>query len=1104
MPLILGTKRTYTGVLPAKKATIRFSTLNDYRILRVDGRSQRTKRQRMEAYYELDGENSVTRVHPGYARNLLDLEPRVKDRKIPADLLVQILWAERSPEIPNTPKAAIQQEFRLDDAQFDVLFQILDEKHDRTTERGAPRAYWFIQTNPDQYDLQGCARVHEYDYWRAKTEKGHHIGNVLALKPGDRAIFWQSGDPRGVLGYGTVLSGVIKVEPDTLEEFEEFGNASGYENPEDTFYRVKIAFGKILAAPIPLETLQAQPGYEEGDFSNLGKPGTQGTFFRASKEAWDLVVHLVDQFPTASPPFEERDSKSIFEAYLALLPHPLRAVKQRGITEINDAGHYVSIGKLLGPEKAELGFSLWENTFDTIFQHLEENREVFLHAIVSAPEFHWIVPLSKIFRLKSGDSSTRAQARQLFYEKTSTSRPRLRWNLTFNGVSREVAVKFSHSAREDLGFLPEVCINPYFQNAKLEYAPGERPGAMDEFWQFWREYGLDTPSGEDLPDPSDPQSYDEDETLSSLPDSLPEFTNALSSNPQFERLNSMQKAINLWFLLHPEPVDMDACVEHFGKFTNRKAGPRPAVHSTLIHAPHVFLYNERWQGIGYLRDRITPDKFEDLLQEIRHNATGEKNRILIDLLEGHPEGLTVEQIEQSLEERNQLDVVGGPGNSYKVLQMGIKIFTSVTDSSRQVWKIATINDLVRKINRWCVKNEKDLRVAPIGTSEPHPPSLEKEQVRHKVRDHFKTRRRFAKLPTMVPSTSRVGEVLQIVIPLLERKKQVILYGPPGTGKTHLACLLASHLTAENPDQWKLVQFHPEYTYENFVECLRVKSASTMEFEPTPQVFRRLCQEAREARDNAQSQAVDDWFEETWTDYQTLDQSPEGRDPDQFPLPEDIPPELVVDPPKYVLIVDEINRGDLSRIFGEVIMGLEYRDVPIKTMYFDDDHPLVIPENLYIIGTMNSTDRSIALVDFALRRRFYFYQLLPDRVILSEWLAEKRVPDAIKTKILGLFDRLNGPTGWIQVTWKQTPMLAENYQVGHALFFHETEEAMRVAWQYAIVPLLYEYMNFAKSVLDDFHRHFDAVDPFLVPPSPNTPNSSQPTSGTTPDSGENPS
>ena len=187
------------------------------------------------------------------------------------------------------------------------------------------------------------------------------------------------------------------------------------------------------------------------------------------------------------------------------------------------------------------------------------------------------------------------------------------------------------------------------------------------------------------------------------------------------------------------------------------------------------------------------------------------------------------------------------------------------------------------------------------------------------------------------------DFLEDINTLLEDKRQVIFQGPPGTGKTYVAQKLANHL-AGSEDRVTLVQFHPSYSYEDFVQGFRptILDNGQAGFKLTDGPLRKAADRARE------------------------DEDPEA---------------------KHFLVIDEINRGNLARVFGELYFLLEYRDSEMNLQY--SDTPFSLPDNLYIIGTMNTADRSIALVDLALRRRFYFVEFHPDKEpvksVLRTWL-----------------------------------------------------------------------------------------------------------------------
>jgi 5-methylcytosine-specific restriction protein B len=170
---------------------------------------------------------------------------------------------------------------------------------------------------------------------------------------------------------------------------------------------------------------------------------------------------------------------------------------------------------------------------------------------------------------------------------------------------------------------------------------------------------------------------------------------------------------------------------------------------------------------------------------------------------------------------------------------------------------------------------------------------------------------------------------------IQRKKQVILYGPPGTGKTFLAEKLAAHLTSGGDGFFELIQFHPEVSYEDFIQGIRPKALEHggLDYPIVPGRFLEFCKRAETCHDTC------------------------------------------------VLIIDEINRANLARVFGELMYLLEYRE---KSVRLAAGGEFKIPNNIRIIGTMNTADRSIALVDHALRRRFAFIALYPNYDILRKF------------------------------------------------------------------------------------------------------------------------
>ena len=251
--------------------------------------------------------------------------------------------------------------------------------------------------------------------------------------------------------------------------------------------------------------------------------------------------------------------------------------------------------------------------------------------------------------------------------------------------------------------------------------------------------------------------------------------------------------------------------------------------------------------------------------------------------------------------------------------------------------------------------------------------------------------------------------------LLTDKCQVIFQGPPGTGKTYVAQELAGHL-AGSPDRVTLVQFHPSYAYEDFVQGFRpalVNGQPGFELKDGP-----LLQAAERARKD------------------------EERDV------------------KHFLIIDEINRGNLAKVFGELYFLLEYRDEAITLQYQrEDEEKFSLPSNLYIIGTMNTDDRSIALVDLALRRRFYFVEFHPDdepvKGVLRRWLQAKH-PDM----------------KWVANVVQNANKLLEDDRhaaIGPSYFMKDglDNEAVERIWKHSVLPYIEERRFGGDEVSDDF-------------------------------------
>jgi 5-methylcytosine-specific restriction protein B len=246
-----------------------------------------------------------------------------------------------------------------------------------------------------------------------------------------------------------------------------------------------------------------------------------------------------------------------------------------------------------------------------------------------------------------------------------------------------------------------------------------------------------------------------------------------------------------------------------------------------------------------------------------------------------------------------------------------------------------------------------------------------------------------------------------ILALLNDKKQIVLYGPPGTGKTWIAQRIARLIKdqANNPNgEVTVAQFHPSFSYEEFVEGIRPKTVergetNVLTYPVQSGLFKRFCDESRN--------------------------KPQRR---------------------YVLIIDEINRGELPRIFGELLYLLEYRTNMVRLPYSGE--AFSIPSNLYMIGTMNTADRSIAIVDHALRRRFHFVALRPDPGILRSYLEGSDQMDM--AWVADLLELLNSQLVTDGVEW--------HLHIGHSHFMKPTIDmtSLQLIWRHSILPTLEEY------------------------------------------------
>jgi len=246
---------------------------------------------------------------------------------------------------------------------------------------------------------------------------------------------------------------------------------------------------------------------------------------------------------------------------------------------------------------------------------------------------------------------------------------------------------------------------------------------------------------------------------------------------------------------------------------------------------------------------------------------------------------------------------------------------------------------------------------------------------------------------------------QTLVGLIEKKKNVILQGAPGVGKTFSARRLAYSMVGErNPNRVALIQFHQSYSYEDFIEGFRPSQGGGFEIKKGS--FYKFCKRAEE------------------------------DDPDN----------------KYFFIIDEINRGNLSKIFGELFMLIEQDKRNSKLNLLYSDEKFSVPENVYIIGMMNTADRSLAMLDYALRRRFAFFDIKPGFQTDGFRIYRDSLNNEKFNKLIAAIERLNAAIA-------EDVSLGEGFCIGHSYFCGlETvdDKALRDIVEYEIIPLIKEY------------------------------------------------
>ncbi|HMA33847.1 MAG TPA: AAA family ATPase [Chloroflexia bacterium] len=263
--------------------------------------------------------------------------------------------------------------------------------------------------------------------------------------------------------------------------------------------------------------------------------------------------------------------------------------------------------------------------------------------------------------------------------------------------------------------------------------------------------------------------------------------------------------------------------------------------------------------------------------------------------------------------------------------------------------------------------------------------------------------------------------IELLLRLAGHTRNILLYGPPGTGKTWTTLQFAKYFLAQEDaavaDRMRFVTFHQSFAYEEFVEGLRpvldAVSTSGIRYTAAPGIFRQMCEVAGKA----------------WEDHQAAG--------------------MVGEAPRFLLVIDEINRANIAKVFGELITLIEDdkrlgqpNTITVTLPY--SGKPFSVPPNLWLLGTLNTADRSIALLDLALRRRFAFYELPPNPALLAP-AARNPVPGLDLERLL---TRLNE---------RIAALLDRDHRLGHSyLLGVQDAEDLHFVWYHRVIPLLEEY------------------------------------------------
>ena len=447
-------------------------------------------------------------------------------------------------------------------------------------------------------------------------------------------------------------------------------------------------------------------------------------------------------------------------------------------------------------------------------------------------------------------------------------------------------------------------------------------------------------------------------------------------------------------------------------------------------------YNEKimalnWDSLGDLRQYSSKSEIKEALLNGSDSLSSKKN-----------------DVKANWEFANVLkigDIVYAKKGTDTIIGKGIVESDYIYDDSRPEYKS------YRKVN-W-IFNEERNHLEYIGHSlvqktltdiSKYPDYVEKLETIYENQISISTTNKYTKFD-FLKDVLITEEKYDDIINTLERKKNIILKGVPGVGKTYCAKkLMYSLMNYKDESRIRTVQFHQSYSYEDFMQGYRPNEDG--KFELQEGIFYKLVSEARKDYENAISSNEE--------------------------------------PKKYCLIIDEINRGNLSKVFGELMMLIESDKRDSKwsiNLAYSPEEDFYIPKNLYIIGTMNTADRSLATIDYALKRRFAFITLKPvfdsdescDK--FKKYLVEQeKVEGSFVDRIIAAYKTLNN---FIANT------LGDNFKIGHSYFinqFNNTEEQddLNKVYEnivnYEILPLLEDYYSDDKDNLETAKKMIEKI------------------------------